>query len=205
MRSFIISFSGNDGTGKSTLVKALYHFLKEKGKKVECRAFFEHFLLEPIFNLFSSQKATGYRSNFNSLTERRSILHRLWPFIICLESSLTVAYFKIFKRNKIIIFDRYFYDYLVSYEILGLKSRVLDFLSRLIPHPDVVFILDVDFDTARERKRNDPSFEDKRFNLLRKRYLTRANNLGIKPIDTSFPEELVLKEAISLIEKKIRI
>jgi len=205
MKPFVVSFSGNDGTGKSTLAREVCRYLNQHGQRAEYYEFFKHFLLKTIFSLLSSETKFVYRKNFNDLNKRRNILERLWPFIILFESLTALGYFRIFKRNRIIVFDRYFCDYLVSYEILGLKSRIFDFFSRLIPSPEVRFILDVDLQTVWRRKKDDPSFEEERFNLLRERYLAKANKLGVKPIDTSFTKESVIREILPVIENKIKI
>lgn len=203
MKLLIVSFSGNDGTGKSTLARELCLWLSEKGINTEYHRFFEYFLLKYLFRLIPSKVVNKSRIKLKGINTYPNFFYRLWSFIVLFESLIAIFYYKNFKKNKIIVFDRFFYDYLVSFELLGYKNKMLDFLANLIPSPDFLFILDVDVDIAKERKKDDESFNAKNFSLLREKYLNKARELNTAPINTSAPKDLVFNQIWSKIEEKV--
>ena len=62
------------------------------------------------------------------------------------------------KKGHLIIFDRYYYDYFadtIRYKY-NLSQNLIRGFSRLIPKPDIVFILDADTEVIWNRKREVP-------------------------------------------------
>jgi thymidylate kinase len=88
----------------------------------------------------------------------------------------------------VVIFDRYLYDELAN---LNLQNRLLRMATRLllklVPHPDVSFLLDADPILARQRKPEYP-LGFLRFN--RTNYLTVARMAGMKVIPPGEAEEV---------------
>lgn len=194
----IIAFMGIDGSGKTTLSKALYDKLKQQGIDVLYKEEFKYFLLKYIFNLFGSRRVELLRKKF--LEERRPLFYfRIWPFLIFLDFFVEWVYIRLFERKKIIIKDRYIYDFQVGWEWLGYSNRFVKWLYLHFPKPDIIFICDVDPDFACKRKGiNDKGFLDF-LRIQRKRYSKLAEELDIQVINTEKPKEEIIDELINKI------
>jgi len=115
-----------------------------------------------------------------------------------------LAYMIMFKsrvaRASVLICDRYFYDWI--YYLDKKRSTVL---TKLVPKPDLIFLLDVGVPEAFSRMH---SLEDKRFSaeyysFLRKWYLTLAKEYDFKVIksirDFSKTQRAIFQDTISLL------
>ena len=163
-RAILVSFSGIDGAGKSTQIQDLSALFSGAGLRVRILAFWDDVATLKRFReflsraLFHGESGTGTPSNPVS---RRDKNVRSWPmtalrfflyFIDALSLWLTTANI---SRHQVdvVIFDRYLYDELANLNLDRRFTRVyVRLLLKMVPHPDVAYLLDVDPVQARARK-----------------------------------------------------
>ena len=176
MKCILICFLGIDGSGKSTLSKYLYEELKKRNYNVLYTWWMEgeNSLLRRLLRRIGRQKLSNLTSKKTKAFKKSialKIFRALFPNIVLLDYlrfGIVKAWFpKILSRGKkVMIFDRFIYDV-----ILGLsrefefsdskKERLLKIFSRLIPSPDIIFIVDVPPEISYLRKKGEiKSLED---------------------------------------------
>ena len=158
-----------DGSGKSTLSKELYHNLEKLGYKVTYNWWLEgensiirRFLRVTTRNpLIKDQKV---KKSKNEILKRNTIVNFFYPKIVIYDYLIS-GFFKIrfsslFQKNKIKIFDRFYYDTLFAlaeeFDIpdLVVKKYLLKF-QRYLKDPDVLFFIDVPPEVAYSRKKEE--------------------------------------------------
>ena len=198
----ILSFSGTDGSGKSTLSKLVYEKLLYEGFDVEYQRGFEHFLLTIIIRLIGG-KIEPMRDTFMTKNIKKPSYYKLWPYLVWADNVLRLIYLKIFKKNKLIIFDRYILDFLVSWEYFDYGTSKLRKLFLLFPKPEISFIIDAPAKITFGRSRFDHKFPFTFYEIQRQRYLSLANTLNLKIILTTRPVDETLNEILSEIKKNV--
>ncbi len=163
-RPILVSFSGIDGSGKSTQIEALCARLNEIGAGVSLFTFWNDVArLTQIreaagHTLFKGEKGVGTP---NKPVNRRDKNVRSWYMTVarfCLylvdAISLRAVAAKARKANTdIVIFDRYIYDELANFNLRSRFARIyVRLLTELVPQPDFPFLLDADPVRARARK-----------------------------------------------------
>lgn len=167
----LICFVGIDGSGKSTLSKYLYNELLKRGYDVSYTWWLEgenSLLRRLIRRVGRSRYSYSGNDKGNMVAEERTtfarIFQALWPKIVLLDYlrfGIVKAWLpKFFKRNKVVILDRYIYDV-----VLGLskefnfensrKEKILNIFGRLLPDPDLIFIVDVPPEVSYSRKKDE--------------------------------------------------
>jgi thymidylate kinase len=171
-RSSLISISGIDGSGKTTLCDVLNENLKSEGRETALvYGRYQPFILKPIFNTWrglgsQSKEIKNYdeynRARGGILSGRcvSGFFERLLviDYIFRLNRKLRRA----LKNNEIVICDRYIYD-TVAMDLAFLRNikdseieRILESVERRFPKPDVAVYLSVDEKTAISRKNDIP-------------------------------------------------
>jgi len=165
-RPFFIVFEGIDGSGKTTLSKMLYAYLKEK--KFDVVWYMEPSASkwgEKIRNIAQSQDSIPIEEELNYFIEDRKwdVEHNINPAL---------------KQNKIVILDRYYFSTACYQGARGLDMKKITELNQVFaPEPDVTFIIDVKVKTClarikKNRESNVKLFEKKTFlEKVRKNYL----------------------------------
>jgi len=195
----IIAFMGNDGSGKTTLAKKFVERLRALGVDVQYRTEFDYFLLSLFFRLLGKEKVSRSRRLF--LTKEsgawKPAYFKAWPYLVWLDLFLEWLWNKLFKRNSVVVMDRYAYDFLMSWEWLGYANAYLRWLYAYFPKPDLAFILDVSPLTAYQRKRYTHVYSLHYYKLQRERYLKFAKTLEMRIINTEKAVEECLREVIT--------
>lgn len=160
----VISFSGIDGAGKSTQIEALRAHLCDLGLRSTLYTFWDNVVVFPHLREHLSSKAFKGDQGIGSpdkpisrrdknvsswyVTATRLILYLLDAY------SLRVAVSGSFDDEvDFIIFDRYIYDELANLPLNRSPVRFyVRLLLRLIPKPDIAFIVDADPEAAHIRK-----------------------------------------------------
>jgi len=175
--NFLICFTGMDGSGKTTLSKALVEMLNKNG--VKCRYVYgrlEPFILKPFISIgrriFLKGKDMfkdyrGYSTRKRDVIERHSLLFALYTYILLFDYLLQLL-IKIklpLMLGKNIICDRYVYDTVITDFSLD-KNYLNSDIRRLIkkcfyiaPKPDLTFLIDVPEEIAFRRKNDTPFIE----------------------------------------------
>ena len=182
----IISISGVDGSGKTTLAKSL---AKKLGKKEVTRYVFlgDYFLLSPIvrfIHLFSRKSTTAKNPFLN--TRPKKPWQRIWIVFAIFDNLLRYSCLHflsvVFGYN--FICDRYFYDRLAGLEFYEYSNHFLSKLYLfLTPRPDLAVFLNTDERSARKREvkeKHNLAF----YRRLSKIYKRLADELNIEIINS---------------------
>jgi len=144
--SLVISFMGTDGSGKSTLIKKLTKRLKKNYRKIK------YLHLRPyLFLTDSSVVNTNPHDQKLPLSQVESlikILTWLWMYYFFFLINL-------YKKNQLIIFDRYAHDLLI-YKIryrFNLPKKFTQFILNLFPKPNLWIVLKAPIKLIEKRKK----------------------------------------------------
>jgi thymidylate kinase len=154
----LIIFSGNDGSGKTSFINLLSDKFKEEMVDFLVISEFNFFFLDKIFFfLFKGKERGGFMRRKKNISKKliplKNFINSCLYTLTFIDLYLQTFYFKVFKRNKIIIRDRYKIDYLVTLSDLNIDSCFLKFLYQRLPEPSLIFFVDTDFKTCFERRK----------------------------------------------------
>lgn len=165
-KPFLIVFEGIDGSGKTTLSKMLFAYLKAKHYNVV-------WCMEPSASKWGEKIRKIAKSQDNIPIEEELhyfIEDRKWD----VEHNIKPA----LEQNKIVILDRYYFSTACYQGARGLDiNRILQFNQSFAPEPDMTFIIDVEVKIGMSRiKKNRDSkvklFEKEKFlKRVRENYL----------------------------------
>lgn len=164
----LISFSGNNGSGKTHLSIFLRNKLKESKIDVIYIKEFKYFIIDRIKKILGKNTQRMQKEIIKK--RNKNIVAILLPYIVWVDYFIFFNYLKVFKRNSVIIVDRYAFDYLNTWEELNVSNKLVKFLYNILPKSDIAFYIDVD-----------PEVAFKRFINREKRKLSRRpkHNLSI--------------------------
>ena len=164
----LITFSGLDGAGKSTLISGLASILREQGRSVTVLTMYDHVGLFPLLRALSDWWSKPSRATVGGpdLAHRdmredqqpgrfiRVVTARPIRKAVCVLDLLVFRVYQLYfeiLRGHVLIMDRFFYDTLADIadgDHWGFERAVL----RALPIPDLPILLDVEADTAFARK-----------------------------------------------------
>lgn len=159
----LIAFCGATGAGKTTLIRNVRTLPYFRGREVSVAEednFFSINLLKAIFgeNLLSQYKrekffrqdATSFVSKCFSL-----FVYIVYPIFVYIELFIAYIYYSILFKEKVLLSDRYAYDYLVNFTcLLQIGNRITRYFFINFPRPDLLFFLDIDVATSLARNKN---------------------------------------------------
>jgi thymidylate kinase len=202
----LISLSGIDGTGKSTLARRIQGFLSSEygiaSRYLWCK-FGDHPLgryrhMLPAWRP-SGVKAAEARKPADALPPWFKLYGQVMLAFHLAQIALVVK--GALGCGQAVICDRYVYDTMVDLKQelrypMHRARAVLD--AAWIPRPDASFLLDISERAAFERKPDSRSIQF----LAERRamYLDLARDYGLTVIDTSQPLDLVAEDAIDRIK-----
>jgi len=162
-RGFLITFSGLDGSGKSTQIEHLMHCLAARGTSTRLVSFWDEVVVLSryresfVHRVYKSQRGIGAPGK---PVERRDKNVRRWYLNLVrhglyFADALHLAW--IVARNRrsadVVVFDRYIYD---EWANLPLENTLTCWYVRLVdaivPRPELAFLLDAEPAAARTRK-----------------------------------------------------
>jgi thymidylate kinase len=197
----IVTFSGIDGAGKSTQIEALENWLRASGLNVKLFSFWDDVVMLSRFRedmsgkIFKGDKGIGSPDN---PVNRRDKNVRSSPvtaarfFLYFLDAVSTWR--KVQQQRNggadVVIFDRYIYDELANLPLQRRITRMfISFLLRIVPAPDVAYIIDADPVAARQRK---PEYPLEFIRKNREAYLTLSRLIDgitvIEPMSVALAE-----------------
>lgn len=207
----IISFSGNDGSGKTTVGKRLIEILAEKGILVEYRHEYDYVFIKYLFRLIGDDRVNKERKKYvpehsaaidEVRTTRLSLAQRVWPYVVWLDNMATILMYKVFYRRKIIFLDRYPYDMFMSFEYMGRGSMLLKKLFLSIPKADVQVIFYAEPEVAMKRKAHNHNYPLRFYTTQLDRYKKMAEEKGIEFHNTEEPIEKTMDFVLSRVRDR---
>lgn len=204
-RPLLISFSGLDGSGKTTQITNAREALAAAGLSDRLLAFWDNVVVGCryregfVHKVYKSEIGVGApgkpvnRRDKNVrkwyLTLARHGLYFLDALHLCIVAGKA-------KRSgaDVVIFDRYIYDELANLPLANPLTRAyVRFVHALVPRPDVAFLLDADPVAANARK---PEYPVEFMRENRARYFALVSILGSITVIPPLP----LEEAKAAVE-----
>jgi thymidylate kinase len=190
-RPLLVSFSGVDGSGKSTQIENLQAVLQGRGLKTRRLAFWDDVVVGVryregfVHQVYKSERGIGAPGK---PVNRRDKNMRGWHLTLArhflyLLDALNLGRVVSQERRRqaivpvdVMVFDRYIYDELAN---LNLKNSLSRFFVRLVhrfaPRPDLAYLLDADPAAAYARK---PEYPVDFMVQCRQAYFDLASQLG---------------------------
>jgi thymidylate kinase len=152
-----IAISGLDGAGKTTTMNNLEILLTSLNIKHKYVHFYYNYSLLKLLRRLKRPKTEAsidaqYRKSIEH--ELKSVNHqrsKVWVVAVILDAYLQYCYFVLRHPRRLILFDRFFYDYLVSFNFLKVQHNREWFL-RSFPKPQKYFLLIGEPHILHERK-----------------------------------------------------
>lgn len=198
-RPLLISFSGIDGSGKSTQIERLCSMLTHSGLSVTQLAFwdnvvafsglragFSHKFLHSEGGVGSAEKPVQ-RNDKNSQSWSLNLSRSVLYFFDAI--NLRRVFNKIRKTNpQVIIFDRFIYDQLATLPLHSAWAcAYVRIILKIAPKPDVAYLLDAIPEAARARK---PEYPIDFLYKYRRNYLQLREMAGMALIDPMSQDEV---------------
>lgn len=197
-----IAISGLDGSGKTTTVNMLAKYADSLNVKYKIAHFVHSNLLYKVllalryYKINEPKNILYKRSRAHSARERINKTPFVMAFLRFFDSYIQYLFYVLINRNKLIIFDRFFYDYLVSFEYLDIKPR--SFFNRLVPKIKNRFLFSASPIVLYRRK---PERIKAFFVECHQIYLKVAREQNVKIISTDDKEpDQVLNELMKMID-----
>lgn len=201
----IITFSGLDGTGKTTYAEMVADHMRKSGKK--CRRF--HVIRDSLSHFFTHKVVGGISKKAKQTAESGlrdnggSLVSGIFAFVKKCFLLVDILLFNICygrlkgKEDDILVADRYFYDELVQARYLGISGRLFSRVyEKLIIKPDVAFFVELAPEKAYNRK---SEYDVEYFKVKSSIYRDTCKGGGFKIIP-----DVSLSEAEALIKEEIR-
>jgi thymidylate kinase len=207
----LITFSGLDGSGKSTQISALQHYLEQRGRRVITLAFWDDVVVGKswregfVHKVYKSEKGVGAPGK---PVERRDKNVRKWYLAVARHLLYTLDTLNLMlvaghaarSGADAVIMDRYIYDELAN---LPLRNPLTQLFVRIVhavaPRPDVAFLLDVDVDAARARK---PEYPIEFMTQCRTAYFELERMLGTITVVPPLTLNEMTTEVLAIVEDR---
>ncbi len=192
-KNLLISFSGIDGTGKTTHITKLVN--RFKGMMIPAqygRGLWSPTISYPLMAVLYLVKGWRRKDYHKS-----RILRKIWNYIVILDF-LYIYLFKIkihLLVGKTVFCDRYVYDLMATLMHDGLyNERASKLLLKLFPQPDLAFMLDIPEDVSDLRKDDTQGWLDERkvdenapeyLKIMRENFMGISESLDIPIIDAT--------------------
>ncbi len=208
----LVSFSGLDGSGKSTQIDNLRSTLTANGLNSELLAFWDNVVVGKRYRegfvhaVYKSEKGIGAPDkpvNRQDKNVRRWYLSLARHGLYLMDAIHLRMVISKARRSgvDVIIMDRYIYDELANLPLQNKLTRAfIRFVRAIVPTPDVAYLLDADVEAARARK---PEYPVEFMHKCRRWYYQLANLLGTMTVIPPLPLEEAKHAVVEAFEAKL--
>lgn len=200
----IIALIGNDGSGKTTTSKELAKIFKGIGFETIYKHEYDYVILKYLLKL-TGKKAVEQTRNEMLVERKKSLKFLLWPVLVWFDTLLQYSFFKLFKRNSIVILDRFPYDHYISFGYLGYLTKFTEWLYLHFPKPDATILLWVEAEIAYSRKKDTHSYAISFYEGQTEKYLALAEKLNVNKVNTNKDLSSSLSSIFDILHEKQKI
>jgi len=184
-----IVFEGIDGCGKTTQAKLFAKYLQKEGFQV-------YLTREPSDNRIGR----FFRENYLEKEASWNVLRDVFMFFADRAEHVELEIEPALREGKIVVSDRYYHSSIVYQYVGSLRSRqklslkwLLETAS-LFPKPNLVFIIDVDIETAMSRIENRGRYEFRE-------YLSELKGMFLKLPELLRNETIYIVDGIGAVDE----
>ncbi len=204
LRTALVSFSGIDGAGKSTQIADLCACRDDVATLKDLRQFLSRALFHGEPGVGTPTRPVKRRDK-NVRSSSLTVLRFLLYFLDTLSLRLTTARISRIGAD-IVIFDRYLYDELANLNVDHRITRTYTrLLLKMVPHPDLAYLLDVDPVQARARK---PEYPIEFLHSNRASYLAFSEIAGgitvVAPVSRKEVQRLIAETTLHLLRGRLQ-
>jgi thymidylate kinase len=187
-RTMLISFSGVDGSGKSTQIDNLRSALQAAGLTTSLLAFWDNVVVGVkyregfVHKVYKSERGIGApgkpvnRRDKNMRGWHLTLARHFLYLMDALNLRRVVAREKRKSGVDVVILDRYIFDELSNLNFANpLSRRFVKFVQAIVPRPEIAYLLDADPVAAYARK---PEYPVEFMKKCRRAYFELAELLG---------------------------
>jgi hypothetical protein len=217
-KQYMIVLVGPDGSGKTTLIDKIKKdsnlVFRSNSNRFKVFHHRPHVLpnISQIFKKELNQKEE-YNLNFNPHSDRQSNSIISFFKILYYTTDYFLGYFikqiSLQRENKFIIYDRYYYDFIVDQKRSALyvnRNLAIWLYNLFIPKPNKIFFIKVDAQSAHDRKKELPVNIIDEINSKYDRLTLKFQNFKIVPnIDLEKAYSTFRHNFIIVITKKVKI